>query len=283
VTPDADDSSAAYCADQVKRFDYDRWLAALFSPTPARRAVYALFTFNIELARTHEQVSNPMLGEIRLQWWRETIDGIYGGFPRAQPIARELAAAVRQHRLTRAHFEHAIDARVQDLYESAPSDIPAAEGYADATAGSLTSLWLEALAVNDQQSIEAARSVAMGWALTGIARAVTFDAQTRRVRLPLDLLHAEGIDAEDVIYDRNPAAVARVIIVMARRAAEHLAKARRNRIVRKALPALLLATVADLYLSRILRAENDERERLIYVSRPRKQLRLLGRALVGRF
>jgi NADH dehydrogenase [ubiquinone] 1 alpha subcomplex assembly factor 6 len=283
VTPDVNETPAAYCADYVKRFDYDRWLVALFSPAPARRSVNALFAFNVELARAHEQVSNPMLGEIRLQWWREAVDSVYDGLQRAQPIVQELATAVARFGLTRAHFDRAIDGRVQDLYEAVPLDIAAVETYADATAGSLTSLWLETLAVRDRPSEEAARSVAVGWALTGIARSVASDARSRRVRLPLDLLRAEGIDTEDVIFERNPEALARVVAALAQRAAEHMAAARKNRIDSKALPALLLATLADVYIGRMTQAGNAKRRGLSEMSRPRKQFRLLRRALVGRF
>ena len=112
----ADDSTdAAFCADQARRFDHDRWLATLFAPEPARRGMLALLAFNQELARTREQVSEAMLGEIRLQWWRETINGLFDGKRRLQPVAQELGLAVARHGLVRAPFDRLIDARAQDL------------------------------------------------------------------------------------------------------------------------------------------------------------------------
>jgi phytoene synthase len=276
-------SDADFCADQVRRFDHDRWLAALFAPAEARRGMLALLAFNLELARTREQVSEPMLGEIRLQWWRETIAGVFAGKPRQQPIAKELAAAVAGYGPAHYHFERLIDARTQDLYEAPPADLAALEAYADATAASLSNLCLTVLGVGDSESFAAARSAAIAWALVGLARAVPFHATLRRVHLPADLLTAQGASAEDVIHGRKPAAIRQVIAAVSERAAMHLREARERRVTRAALPVLLPAALADLYLRRLHQAGHDPHHLLLQVSGPRKQLRLLVKASIGRF
>lgn len=278
--PSAD---AAFCADQARRFDHDRWLAALFAPAAARRGMLSLLAFNQEVARTREQVSEAMLGEIRLQWWRETIAGVFDGRPRQQPVAQELALAVARHDLARAPFERLIDARAQDLYEAPPADLAALEAYADATSASLALLCLSVLGVHDAESTAAARSVAMGWALVGLLRGLPFHAGLRRVHLPADLLAAEAATAEDVIHGRKSAAVHRVVGAVAARAAEHLRQARRRRVAREALPALLPASLADLYLRRLRRAGYDPTRPDLQVSGPLKQWRLFSRALLRRF
>lgn len=278
-----DEQGARFCADQVRRFDHDRWLATLFAPSAARRSILALQAFNLELARTREQVSEPMLGEIRLQWWRETIVGIFAGKPRLQPIAQELAAVVARHGLAREHFERLIDARTQDLYEVPPADLAALEAYADATSASLASLCLRVLGITDKESLAAGRSVAMAWALIGLLRAVPFHASVRRVHLPADMLAAQGATVEDVIYGRKPAAIHLVLAAIAERADGHLREARGHRVSRAALPVLLPAALADLYLRRLRRAGHDPRDPRLLISGPRKQLRLLTKAAFGRF
>ena len=115
----------SYCAAEVRRADYDRFLAALFAPAPAREGLFALYAFNHEVAKVRETVSEPMLGQIRLQWWREAIDGLYAGKARAHPVVEALArdARVREGGLSRAHFDRLIDAREFDLAGRAPATL----------------------------------------------------------------------------------------------------------------------------------------------------------------
>src|SRR5271156_3271915 len=63
----------------VRRHDRDRFQTALFAPAARREALFALYAFNYEIARVRESVREPMLGQIRLQWWREAIDAAYAG------------------------------------------------------------------------------------------------------------------------------------------------------------------------------------------------------------
>ena len=63
----------SYCAQEVRRHDRARYLSSLFAPDERREDLFALYAFNLEVAKTAEVVSEPMLGQIRLQWWREAI------------------------------------------------------------------------------------------------------------------------------------------------------------------------------------------------------------------
>src|SRR5947209_17487808 len=86
----------------VRRHDHDRYQTVLFAPADRREALFALYAFNYEIARVRESVTQPMLGQIRLQWWREVIEAAYGGAtPRPHELAVPLAAVIRQSRLTR--------------------------------------------------------------------------------------------------------------------------------------------------------------------------------------
>src|SRR5438552_16844209 len=77
----------------VRRHDHDRYLSALFAPEPARAGLFALYAFNVEVAKTREVVREPILGSIRLQWWRDALAEIYGGGPvRRHEVVEPLAA-----------------------------------------------------------------------------------------------------------------------------------------------------------------------------------------------
>src|SRR6184192_565741 len=90
----------------VRRHDRDRYQTALFAPADRREALFALYAFNYEIARVRELVSQPMLGQIRLQWWREAVAAAFAGAPsRQHEVAQPLSAVIADHRLTRAHFD----------------------------------------------------------------------------------------------------------------------------------------------------------------------------------
>ena len=128
LTPDTISASApgtlSACAAQVRSYDHDRFLCALFAPADRREDLFALYAFNLEIAKTREVVSEPMLGQIRLQWWRDAIEGIYAGAPpRRHEVLDGLAGAIARHGLSRAAFDALIDGRETDLSDEPPADL----------------------------------------------------------------------------------------------------------------------------------------------------------------
>lgn len=224
--------------DIVRRHDRERFLTALFAPEDRREALFALYAFNHEVAKTREVVTEPMLGRIRLQWWRETIEGIYAGAQGGHEVAEALAAAVSRHGLGQAHFETLLDAREYDLEPEPPATLAALEGYAEGTSGELVLLALEALGT--PEAAEAGRHVGIAYALSGLLRAVPFHARAGRSYLP-----AEFGDER------------RAVEAVAAAARRHLLAAREAGAPRAALPALLPAPIAERFLDRIAAAGYD--------------------------
>jgi len=75
---------------RLKRTDEDRWLATRYAPKAGRELLVAVYLLNQELQRTL-QTKEPMLGKIRVQWWRETVEQIAGPGPvRRHDLAEEL-------------------------------------------------------------------------------------------------------------------------------------------------------------------------------------------------
>jgi phytoene synthase len=101
----------------VRRVDIDRWLSTRFVADADTRAdLIAVYAFDHELARAIVVTSNPLLAEIRLTWWREALDEIYGGQPvRRHPTAQALARAVGRRKLPPAPLEAMIDGRLAEL------------------------------------------------------------------------------------------------------------------------------------------------------------------------
>ena len=97
------------CEAMVKAADPDRYIAALFAPAARRRYLFALYAFNLEIAKVAEAVRQPMLGEIRLQWWRETLEGARAGKPRTHDVARALADTFAEVELPAALFDAMVE------------------------------------------------------------------------------------------------------------------------------------------------------------------------------
>ena len=280
-----------YVSEVVNRDDHDRFLTAVFAPPPARSGVMALYAFNAEVAKVRESVSENLIGQIKLQWWRDVVATIYAGgdvsvgnLPRGNPVVEALAAAIRGHGLSQIYFDALLDARAQDLADESLPDVAALEQYAEGTSASLTALALEVLGVGDADSKLAGRHVGIAWALTGLLRDVLFHARANRFMLPQDLLAGEGLRPHDLQEQRNAAKIAAVVEQIARRARAHIDKARsfRRMVDRRALPALLPATLADNYLKGLARRGFDIFDPRHALQRP-AVLRLAWNAWRGTF
>ena len=249
----------SYCAAEVRRLDRERYLAALFAPAPRREALFALYAFNLEVAKTAEIVSEPMLGAIRLQWWREAIDGIYAGTVREHPVATALAAAVAAHGLDRARLQAIVDGRAADLDPEPPPDMGALEAYVAATAVPLVELACQALGTAADETMAAARAAGLGLGLAGVVRAIPFHARQRRLYVPAALLDEAGV-APAALFDRAPpAAFALAVAPIAGRARERIAAARsgRRRVPRAARAAFLPLAPAEAWLGRLAANGHD--------------------------
>jgi NADH dehydrogenase [ubiquinone] 1 alpha subcomplex assembly factor 6 len=244
-------ASLSYAAEEVRRYDRDRFVTSLFAPPDRREALFALYAFNLEVAKVPEVVREPMMGRIRIQWWRDRIEAAGTEMLPDHPIARPLLEAVVARSLDRSDFDRLLEAREEDLDTRPPADMARLEGYAGATGGSLTQLAAAILGAEGEVARAAARHVGIGWALTGLLRAVPFHASKGRLYLPLDRLAAHGLEPERIFAEKPLPELARVAEEVAERAAEHLRQARRHRsrADRRALPAMLPAVLADGYLA----------------------------------
>ncbi|WP_168075343.1 squalene/phytoene synthase family protein [Caulobacter sp. SSI4214] len=162
--------------DLVRRVDPDRWLASRFIGDAAARAdVIALYGLNYELARVAGGVSNALMGEIRLTWWREAIEEIAAGkTPRKHPNVEALAAA----RFDPNALALLAEARLADLDEGPLRDEAAVLAYVDATAGALAVL--AARRLDASADPHAVKGAARAWGLSGLWRL----KQAGRSRLP---------------------------------------------------------------------------------------------------
>jgi len=197
-----------YCGDLVRQHDPDRFLLSLFAPEKAREALWALFAFNYEVAKTREVVSETMLGQIRLQWWRDALakiyddplppDGCSATGVLEHEVVKPLAAAIREYDLPREELEALIYAREFDLEGVAPAHLEGLLIYLEHTNKPMLSLVMRILGADEEQ--EQLHALALNYGIAGILRAVPVHAQQRRCYLPSDLLEKHGV-RESWLYE----------------------------------------------------------------------------------
>ncbi len=174
----------------VRRHDPDRYLTALFAPPARRETLFTLYAFNHELARAREAVREPMAALIRLQWWREVVEGAR----RRHEVATPLGEALDEGRLLAADLAGMVEAREA---ETEPVETRAAfEAYIQGSAGGVMVAAGRALG-SDQA--EALRPPGSAYGVAGVLRSTAALARQGRCMLPLDLLSAAGLSAAQVI------------------------------------------------------------------------------------
>jgi phytoene/squalene synthetase len=251
------DSDIDYCLQQIRRFDRDRYLIVLAAPGRAAADLAVLFALNLELALVRDSVSEPMLGQIRFQWWREAIDGIRAGTPRHHAVVTALADLMARHPLDRVHLDRMIDARERELIDPPPATLGDLESYAADTAGSLLALAAEAAGIEAAGVAALVRSVGIAVALIGTARATLYLAQRGRRMLPDDIVAATGLSIDTLLTLKPQPALKDAIERLAAAARGHLAAARKLKAPRGLLPALRIGTLARLELGRLERSGYD--------------------------
>ena len=237
---------------ELRRYDPDRFLVSLFAPSEWRDAYWALLAFNLEIAKIRESVTLPIMGQIRLQWWREAIDEIYGGgIVRRHFVATPLSAAVRRHRIRRFHLDRMVDAREFDLDDAPFQSLDALREYAEATSGALLEAMLDVAQISDTLVRGAAQQVGAAWAIVGLVRAMPFHAGEGKSFVPQDISEFTGIEQAQPRHGPGSPATKEAASLIADAARRALADARDlagGRLPKAAAPVALLARMTRRYL-----------------------------------
>jgi phytoene synthase len=182
-------------AELVRRHDPDRYFVTLFAPDAHRRTLFTLYAFNHELARAREVVSEPGLALIRLQWWREVVEGQV----KAHEVATPLHAALAEGRLYASDLLDMIASREQD----AEADIATLAEWRDwllLGAGSLAVATGRILGA-PATSLPRLRRLGAGYGASGVLRNAPYAARHGRCLMPTELLATFKLTREDAIAE----------------------------------------------------------------------------------
>jgi 15-cis-phytoene synthase len=266
------------CGAALRDSDRDRWLACLFTPDAARPHLFALYAFNAEVARIRDLVSQPILGEMRLQWWIDALRADEGvetrGDIQAHPVADALLATLDAKKLPRGILIDLLEARRFDLYDDPAPDVVFLEAYCGETCSALFRLaGLILGGAGGAESAEAAGHAGCAFAMTGLLRAFPWHVVNNQCYIPRDLLARHGLEPKDLLAREDGPALRAALAEMRALARDHLGKARR---AVAALPhseqlAYRPLALPELYLREMERKDYDPYKTLVEVPQWRRQ------------
>jgi phytoene synthase len=225
----------------ARAHDFDRYLAALLGPREARDDLITLAAALGEIARVPALVKEPMMGEVRLTWWRDELAKPADAAPSGHPVADAMRAVVTRHGLPQDEIEGLTEARVLDLYADPVRTEADLEAYLDATEGAGFRLAARILGLSgDENGITAAgRAFGLTRVLLSLPR------HRQRVRDPLPVM--VGMSAEERAA------------LWARRALDELGRARRQLAETRVriMPAVLPVALVEPYLRALQKPGHD--------------------------
>lgn len=224
---DTTNTHYAHCLTVLRDTDRDRYLACLLAPADKRGPLAALYAFHAEIARVRDVVREALPGEIRLQWWRDLLEGEADGDAMANPLAAGLVACIRAYHLPIAVLTDMIDARIFDLYNDPMESRASFEGYAGETASALIQLASLVLdPAGAPQSANAAGHSGVAQTVAGALLLLPIHRRRGQVYLPADLLAATGLTPQALLDGSDNAAAARAVEAFVGLGRDHLAKSR---------------------------------------------------------
>jgi 15-cis-phytoene synthase len=275
----ASEDDYAHCQALVRAADKDRFIATLFAPAERRPHLFALYAFNLEIARIGEIAHEPLAGEIRLQWWH---DCLKGGDVAGHPVASALLDSVQRRGLALELLLDLIDARRFDVYLEPMMALAEFESYVRRTSSAL--FGMAARLIDETFAAdEAVDAAGLAYGISGLVSVAGAHAARGRVYVPADVLARHGAAPDDVLAGRASSAVTAALndlIVGAQRQYETFF-ALAKRVPAPVRAAFLPAATVPLTLRR-LRAREDDGLRAVELS-PLRRLQAVLRAVLFGF
>lgn len=268
-------------AETVRSHDWPRYIATQFAPEKKRADLLTLYAFDAEIERITRRASDPLPGEIRLQWWREVLQGERADEGKSHPLGMAMLDLIQDHRLPLDAFDRYFEAQTFTLYHDAFPDTVSLEAWCGET--SSAQIQMAAVILDPPAANASAEAAGHGGVALAIAHILSHLPQTRargQCFLPVDLLSACGLDREGFVAGEDKSAMARALKAMAELGLDHFTKftALAPRLHKSVKPAFLPIHVAPLFLKRV--AANPEKFHIVPVnpSQLRKFASVIGAA-----
>lgn len=246
--------------ETLRQVDPDRCRAAVFADESLREKLLVLYGFHYELAKIPEWVSEPMVGAIRYQWWRDAVEEVFsGGAVRSHEISTPLADVFRAGEISRYEVDQLINARERDIEREAFTSLEEAVSYAGETSGRLMLMAAKLCDSEEAAQHESAiMSAGKAWGLTGMARSWRFYHKGMLKALSFE----DVLSAAESEYTSAKHNLGKVPVII--------------------MPALAYTSLVPGFLKRMRKSSHDPLSSEIGYTALSKQLSLMGAVLRGK-
>ncbi|KAF9046567.1 isoprenoid synthase domain-containing protein [Panaeolus papilionaceus] len=255
----------AYCRDYVRKHDYDSYLISHFYPKHAQPGYFAIKAFSVELASIADTVSNTVIGQMRMQFWRDAVKSINDGRPTKHPIALALYEASKKAKLSSYHLKRMVDARDAELQSPSYLTVDSLTSHAEATSSTVLYLLLQLLSVPSSDVSHAASHLGTAQTFSTLLRALPYHAKKGQMIIPAELTAKHGVNQEEVFrYGPEAPGLESAVFDFATIAHDHLLTARdmiskmhdtNGRVLKESMPVLVSAVPVSNYLKRLEESE----------------------------
>ncbi|CAH0603046.1 unnamed protein product [Chrysodeixis includens] len=253
------DTAIDYCANIVKQYDYENFMATLLMTKALRTPALVLRAFNVEVARVQDQTSDSHTAAFRLQFWHDTLKTIFQkdqtlkNVP-ANPIAQELFKVCVCYGLPKRQLEKLVTSRGELLRTKHFKTLEDVEKYAEDSVSPIYYLLLNLSNIANVHADHAASHLGKAQGIANILRSVRISNYHKMVTIPMDILMKYNVSQEDVLRGNDSENLRNVAFEVASRANSHLQKARRIEVPSNSTQIFLPAIAVDNYLLRLQKA-----------------------------
>ncbi|XP_047515475.1 NADH dehydrogenase (ubiquinone) complex I, assembly factor 6 homolog [Pieris napi] len=248
--------SLNYCADIVRQYDYENYLATLLLTKAIRSPALVIRAFNVEVARVQDQTTDPQIATMRLQFWQDSLNKIFqksvdkSTIP-ANPVIQQLFKVCQSYKLPQRYLERLITSRSNILKTKYFRTIEDIEKHSENSVSSIYYLLLSVAGITNVHVDHAASHLGKSQGLANILRSIHVSNHHKMVTLPMDILMKYKISQESILRGIDNEAMRNVVFEVASRANSHLQKARAIEIPKIANQIFLPAIGVEIYLTKL--------------------------------
>lgn len=213
-----------YCQQKAASSGSSFYYSFLFLPPEQRQAITALYAFCREVDDIVDECTDRDIARIKLQWWRDTLKNTFNGEPE-HPIQHALISVIKRYNLPLEHFLEIIDGMEMDLDNQRYPSFKELSLYCYRVASVVGLMAVEIFGYQDRNTQKYAYNLGMAFQLTNILRDVQEDARRGRVYIPLDELQRFNVSVDDILNNKDSAAMHELFAFQAQRAQEYYDKA----------------------------------------------------------
>lgn len=239
----------------ARTYQFDRYIAATLSPRSERRDLIVLAAFAGEMVRIPLSVSDPTIGAIRLQWWRDALLNVETG-KTGNPLADAVLDVVQRHGLPAGLLVGYIDSREIELYADLVEDMYALKLHFQKSDGALFELAALILNANTNAALTRAQRgefiqhAGLAYGLSQSLGELRLRATGRQLLIPADRAKVHGISVEITDFTKQAGALRAIVEELSQTALAAFTKLRRETVRRdtRTHAALLPTVLTPAYL-----------------------------------